>query len=173
MPCSGRRLVRFAVMVLSVAGTLCGCMSAEDAARVSGVEDVVILEAGMVLSSRPSKIDVAPRLRADGDVRLCLVLASGVDGELSEKMDALYVKLLREARPVAILSGSDRHEYRFSRSDQTWTKYGRVSGGGELSACLSPDETLPKDDLLFNSVVLLADAPLSVMGVYWSTRPAS
>lgn len=132
-------------------------------------KDAVLLDSTATIGAHPLPMRLVPPIRSEGDVSVCLVLASGVRYDDRARVDMKYREMLRGAQPVALLRGVDGRDYRFSEPRQSWTEYGRVTKGGELSSCLAPEKGSFPGGVEIGSVELTSDVPLKILGIYWNS----
>jgi len=157
-----RRILSFALALL-----LASC--AGDASQRAGFQYKVIWNSKIILTSKPLVIKAPAVLNYDQELAICLILSTGVEYIDDVDMEANYGSLIHSAKPLAIASGpSELH--RFSVQHQAWTKYGRVSDGGELLVCLGPDARLERSANI-EIISLESDQPLEIFGAYLSSTP--
>lgn len=132
-----------------------------------GKEPILLNSNGISLHS------AEPMLVVGESSSLCLVLKTGVPLAPQPTMDKLYESALHGATVTASLTMKNGETFTISQPGEAWNKYGHISSGEELSACLScACGPKPAIGSQVAEVSIKSSEPLNVLGVYWESTNA-
>ena len=135
----------------------------------------------VVLSKEPMLLDsngislhgVEPMFVVGRTSSLCLVLKTGVPLAPQPTMDKLFVDAMHGATVTASLKMKNGEVFTFSQAGQAWAKYGHISSGDEVAACLScACDTQPANGSQVAEVTVASTVPVKVLGAYWESTNA-
>ena len=134
----------------------------------------------VVLADKPTQLGSSPNILVSDQKpmtvlgessSLCLALRGGVSLQNTETMDRLFAEAMGNAKVTVDLTLSDGTRIPLGMPLQAWSLRGNVLKKNELSACA---RARCKVDLPVGSQVsqvsISSDAPLSVQGIYWTSR---
>lgn len=164
--------------MIAVSALLGGCgRGAEDFLESldgSHTQRVILTKAPLVVGPAGIKIKSPEPLQVLGSqAQVCLTLKGGVPLDHQPKMEAIFNKALGGATLSGLLTLNNGQIFLVSGVAQAWSKYGRVTSGDEIAACLSCDcGSKPPIGSVISEVEVHSSAPLHVLGIYWESTNA-
>lgn len=135
---------------------------------------VVLAKEPMFLDSNGISLHSAEAMLVVGkSSSLCLVLKTGVPLAPQPTMDKLFEDAMRGATVTASLKMKNGEVFTLSQPGQAWAKFGHISSGDEISACLSCTcSPQPAIGSQVAEVTVASSSPLKVLGAYWESTNA-
>lgn len=142
--------------------------------RIPGLfdwESSVLAREPFVLGPQGRVFSGNGQVRSRGDASVCVVLRKDYPLQHQPRMDRDFASLVHGARMTVEVTDQTGRVHAFEGVNQTWSQYGEVSTGPELSACAhAPRGELP-DGTVIRTIQLKSDTPLPVQGAWWHTQP--
>jgi hypothetical protein len=135
---------------------------------------VILAREPMLLDSKSVSLHSSePMLVVGNSSAVCLVLKTGVPLAPQPRMDKLFEEAMNGAEVTATLKMKSGEVFTLSQPGQAWAKFGHISSGDELSACLScacgPQPAIGSQ---VAEVTITSSAPLKILGSYWESTNA-
>lgn len=165
-------------LLIAMSALLAGCGPTVedllDSLTGSHTQRVILAEVALVVDPAGIKLRSAEPLQVLGEqAQVCLTLKGGVPLDHQPKMEAAFNKALGGATLSGSLTLDNGQTFPVSGAGQAWSKYGRVTSGDEIAACLSCNcGPKPPIGSVVSEVEVHSSIPLRVLGIYWESTNA-
>jgi hypothetical protein len=168
--------VRHLLLLISVLLAGCGQRLEQLFDLLSGHETQTAVLVGKPVTLGPAGIALksSETIKVIGEeAGVCVVLRTGIVLAPQPEMDRHYQEALSGTKLSSTITLKSGQVFQSSSVAQSWSKYGKVTSGDEMAACLSCacGPMLPVGSEV-SKIEVKSSSPIRVLGMYWESTNA-